>query len=127
MVRLPTGKTNVATILIVDDEEPVRELLAVVLKEGGHRTFEAIHGAQALEMVDKERPDLVLSDVMMPVLGGAELCCRLKANLLTQTIPVILMSSAGRPSADGACGDAFLDKPFRQEDLETLVQHWLLV
>ncbi len=114
-----------ATILIVDDEEPVRELLALVLKDGGHRTLQAIHGAQALAMVEKERPDLVLSDVMMPVLGGAELCRRLKASLLTQAIPVILMSSAGRASADAAGGDAFLDKPFRLDDLEALVRHWL--
>ena len=105
----------------------MRELLALVLKDGGHRTLQAIHGAEALDMVDKERPDLVLSDVMMPVLGGAELCRRLKASLLTQTIPVILMSSAGRPSADGACSDAFLDKPFRLEDLEALLQHWVPV
>lgn len=58
-----------AKILIVDDEEPVRQLLALVLKDGGHRTFEAIHGAQALEMVDNERPDLVLSDVMNSAAG----------------------------------------------------------
>ena len=114
-----------ATILIVDDEEPVRELVALVLKDAGHRTVQAIHGAQALELIDKERPDLVLSDVMMPVLSGGELCRRLKATSNTRTIPVILMSSAGRQSSDGAGGDAFLDKPFLLDDLESLVNHWL--
>ena len=78
-----------------------------------------------LEIIDKERPDLVLADVMMPVLSGAEMCRRLKANADTRSIPVILMSSAGGQSADGAGGDAYLDKPFHLEDLEDLVRRWL--
>ena len=114
-----------ATILIVDDEEPVRQLVSAVLTDGGHRTLQAIHGAQALEIIGKERPDLVLSDVMMPVLSGAELCRRLKANPDTQSIPVILMSSAGGQSAHGAGCDAFLDKPFDLENLESLVSRCL--
>ena len=68
-----------ATILIVDDEEPVRDFLAQLLSDAGHRTLQAIHGAHALEMVDREQPDLVISDIMMPVLNGADLCRRLKA------------------------------------------------
>lgn len=114
-----------ATILIVDDEEPVRQLVSLVLRDGGHHTIQAIHGAQALEIIENERPDLVLSDVMMPVLSGAELCRRLKADASTRRIPVILMSSAGGQSANGAGGDAFLDKPFHLEDLEDLVRRWL--
>jgi CheY-like chemotaxis protein len=114
-----------ATILIVDDEGPVRQLISQVLKDGGHHILQAIHGAQALEMIGKDRPDLVLSDVMMPVLSGAELCRQLKASADTRSIPVILMSSAGRQSADGAGGDAFLEKPFHFEDLEDLVRRWL--
>lgn len=116
-----------ATVLIVDDEEPLRELVALVLKDSGYRTLQAINGAHALELIDKERPDLVLCDVMMPVLSGAELCRCLKARSDARTIPVILMSSAGSRSADGAGGDAFLDKPFHLEDLESLVQRWLAV
>jgi len=114
-----------ATILVVDDEEPVRELLGLVLRDGGHRTLLAMHGAQALQMIENERPDLVVSDVMMPVLNGAELCRRLKTSVETRTIPVILMSAAGPRSAAGAGGDAFLEKPFQLDDLDALVRHWL--
>lgn len=114
-----------ATILVVDDEEPVRELVAQVLRDSGHRTLVAMHGAQALEIIDKERPDLVVSDVMMPVLNGAELCRRLKASVQTRTIPIILMSAAGPHSAYRAGSDSFLAKPFELDDLEALVRRWL--
>jgi CheY-like chemotaxis protein len=60
----------VATILIVDDEGPIRDFLAELLSDAGHRTLQAIHGAQALEMVDSEQPDLVISDIMMPFRMG---------------------------------------------------------
>lgn len=114
-----------ATILIVDDEQPVRDFLAVLLGDAGHRTLLAIHGRQALTLVEKERPDLVIADVMMPVLNGAELCRQLKTRGDTQGIPVILMSAAGPQVADGAGADAFLDKPFDLDDMEALVRHWL--
>jgi len=121
------ARDGMATILIVEDEEPVRHFLALLLKDAGHHVLQAMHGAKALELVDQERPDLVISDVMMPVLNGAELCKLLKARADTQAIPVILMSAAGRQAAGGAGADAFIDKPFELEDMEALVQHWLQV
>jgi two-component system response regulator VicR len=114
----------VATILIVDDEQPARDFLAQLLADAGHRTLQAVHGAEALEVVEKERPDLVVSDIMMPVLNGAELCRRLKAGTATNAIPVILMSSAGPRAADRAGADAFIAKPFDLEDMEALVGRW---
>jgi CheY-like chemotaxis protein len=115
----------VATILIVDDEEPVRELVALLLQDDGYQTLQAIHGAQALELTANDPPDLVIADVMMPVLNGADLCRRLKAEPDTRAIPVILMSSAGRRSADSTGSDAFLAKPFDLAELEALVRRWL--
>ena len=114
-----------ATILIVEDEEPVRELLGEVLEEAGHRAVLAIHGEEALELAAQEPPDLVLADVMMPVLGGAELCRRLKADARTTGIPVILLSAAGSQVARGTGAEAFLAKPFELGDLEALVRRWL--
>ena len=113
-----------ATILIVDDEGPVRHFLAQLLAYAGHRTLQAVHGAEALAVVEKERPDLVVSDIMMPVLNGAELCRRLKAGTVTHAIPVILMSAAGPRAADGTGADAFIAKPFDLEDMEALVGRW---
>jgi CheY-like chemotaxis protein len=114
-----------ATILIVDDEEPVRDFLAMLMEDAGHRTLKAIHGAQALELVAKERPDLVIADIMMPVLNGVELCRRLNAGTDTQGLPVILMSSTGPRAADGARADAFISKPFVLEEMEALVRRFL--
>lgn len=114
-----------ATILIVDDEEPVRELLGEIFEGFGHRAPQAINGRHAIELLKEERPDLVLSDVMMPVLGGAALCRLLKAEPSTASIPIILMSAAGRQVADGTGADAYLDKPFDLDQLEALVYRWL--
>src|SRR5687768_1337212 len=113
------------TILVVDDEEPVRDFLAQLLEEDGHLVLTAIHGARALELINEQTPDLVISDVMMPILSGAELTRRLKANPATATIPVILMSSAGRRAADGTGADAFIAKPFDLTALEELVERLL--
>ena len=109
-------------ILIVDDEAPIRDLLAAVLSDVGYRTVIARHGRQALELVAHERPDLIISDLMMPVLNGRLLCQRLKANPATQGIPIILMTTAGLEQARGVPADAYLDKPFDLGEMEALIQ-----
>lgn len=114
-----------ATILIVDDEEPVRELLAAIFELAGVRALKANNGRRALELFNQDRPDLVLSDVMMPVMSGANLCRLLKAEPSTATIPIILMSAAGQQVTDGTGADAYLDKPFELDQLEALVFQWL--
>ena len=114
-----------ATILIVDDERPMRELLAEVFEDDGHRALSASNGRHALELLEQEQPDLVLSDAMMPVLSGVNLCRRLKAEPSTASIPVILMSAAGWQVADGAGADAYIDKPFELAEIEALVRRWL--
>jgi CheY-like chemotaxis protein len=111
-----------AMILIVDDEEPLRDFLALVLEDAGYTVMTAIHGAQALEIIEREDPDLVISDVMMPLINGVELCQRVKRD---KDIPVILMSAAGRDLAETAGADAFIAKPFDLDNMESLVEHWL--
>jgi two-component system phosphate regulon response regulator PhoB len=115
----------VSTILVVDDEAPVRELLGLVLGDAGHRPVLASNGGQALALAERESPDLVIADAVMPVLGGVELCRRLKGRAATKAIPVILMSSAGPRVAEGAGADAFIDKPFDLAAMEALVRRWL--
>jgi len=114
-----------ATILIVDDESPVRHFLALLLAEAGHATLQAINGREALCVVQTQPPDLIITDVMMPIMGGVQLTRTLKARESTRRIPVILMSAAGPRVADGAGADAFIDKPFALDDMEALVRHWL--
>jgi two-component system phosphate regulon response regulator PhoB len=115
----------VRTILIVDDEEPVRTILAQLMSDAGYETIEAVNGVQALTLVDGERPDLIISDIMMPLLSGIELCHRLKARADTQLIPIILMSAAGRKLGEETGADAFLLKPFDIDELEALVERLL--
>jgi CheY-like chemotaxis protein len=116
-----------ATILIVDDEKPVREFLVAAFEQEGHQVLQAWHGRQALALISSgsPRPDLVLSDVMMPLVGGVELCGLLKADPATASIPVVLMS-AGHPRASASAGaDAIINKPFDLDLLDALVQRLL--
>lgn len=116
-----------ATVLIVDDEMPLRSLLAMVVREAGHTAVLATNGRQALELIGRQRPDLVLSDVMMPLMNGVVLCRGLKLAAATASIPVILMSTAANTPWQGARADAFLAKPFDIEDVEALLERWLPV
>ena len=103
-----------AEILIVDDEPDVRFVLRLAFEAAGHRIVEAHQGVAALERVDDSRPDLVVTDIMMPVLGGLELIRRLRSNPGTATIPILVLSSRAT-AASGA--DAALAKPFRPHEV----------
>jgi len=103
----------------------VREFIALVLADAGHHTLLAGNGRQALELVEEARPDLVISDVMMPLMSGVELCQRLKGAADTAAIPVILMTSAGERIAADAGYDGFLAKPFDLAVMEALVDRCL--
>ncbi len=114
-----------STILVVDDEKPLRELLAMALEEAGHRVVQAFHGRQALDLASRERPDLVISDIMMPLMNGVELARALKANASTSSVPIILMSAAGKAVAEGAEAEDYIDKPFDLDALDILIGRWL--
>ena len=116
-----------ATILIVDDERPVRQFLVAAFQEEGHQVLEASHGRDALRVVatNSARPDLVISDVMMPLVGGVELCRTLKADPSTADIPIVLMSAAYPRASASAGADALIGKPFDLDMLEALVYRLL--
>ena len=114
-----------ATILVVDDEQPLRDLLADVLELDGHRVLVAANGREALAIARRDRPDLVVSDVMMPLLNGVRLCQQLKADPSTASVPVILMSSVGARIVNGSGADAFVKKPFDLDEVEALVRRLL--
>jgi two-component system, OmpR family, response regulator MprA len=111
-----------ATIPIVDDERPLRELLVAVFEDGGYRTIQARNGRQALELVAAERPDAVRSDVLMQLMGGPELCRRVKEDAVTRDLPVVLMSATDARRTAGAAGaDEFVAKPFDLDHLLVLL------
>ena len=110
-----------AMILVVDDELAVREVLALVLVDEGYRVRTARDGTDALALLDAAAPDLIVSDVTMPRMGGGELVERLRAR--GSGIPVILMSA--NYAAVDLPGVRFLAKPFDLDDLSAAVRHTL--
>jgi CheY-like chemotaxis protein len=100
-------------ILIVDDESSMRFLLRMILEKAGYEILEAHHGAAALERINEWRPDLVVTDLMMPVMNGRDLVGRLRADPETASIPILLISA--NPHAEVAAVDAIVGKPFHPE------------
>ncbi len=109
------------TILVVDDEILIVRRMEALLLPRGYKVITALHGAEALQQVQQECPDLVLLDVMMPGMDGFEVCRQLKDNAETRLIPVVLMTalSAVEDRIQGieAGADDFLTKPVRRDEL----------
>src|ERR1044072_9413277 len=109
-------------VLIVDDDRKILELLVDLLQIEGYEIADATDGAEALELAHSFDPDVVVSDVVMPVVGGLELCRRLKDDPRTTYIPVLLISGFRKADDAGIEGlyagaDDYLDLPFRNEEL----------
>jgi CheY-like chemotaxis protein len=97
-------------VLVVDDESNMRFMIRMMLERAGYEVVEAAHGAAALERVKESRPDLVVTDLMMPVMSGRELVERLRADPGTASIPIVVVSANSSSVATGA--DVVLGKPF---------------
>ena len=108
------------TILVVDDNSDLREFIGTLL-QGEYRIIKASDGKEALDKATRELPDLVVSDVMMPVMDGLELCKSLKGQFSTSHIPVILLTakSLEEQRAEGydSGADAYISKPFSEKVL----------
>jgi CheY-like chemotaxis protein len=102
------------TVLVVDDEFGIVDVLETVLTDEGYRVLTACNGRQGLERLSAEKPDAVLLDFMMPILGGAEMLAAMAAEPAYRRIPVIMISSlAERVIAEKCKGYvAYLRKPF---------------
>jgi CheY-like chemotaxis protein len=104
------------SILIVDDEFGLAEMLRDMLRESGYEVTLAINGRLALEILSEGRVDLVLTDMMMPVMDGAELAAAMRRDDQHRRTPIIMMTSlpTALPPATGLF-DAILRKPFTPE------------
>ncbi|HJU17148.1 MAG TPA: response regulator [Stellaceae bacterium] len=103
------------TVLVVDDEFGVAEVLESILTDAGYNVVSAINGRQGLARLSKARPDVVLLDFMMPLVNGPAMLRAMAADPAYRTIPVIMMSSLDEETVRRECDRfaAFLRKPFR--------------
>jgi two-component system phosphate regulon response regulator PhoB len=114
------------TVLVVDDEPPIVELVRFTLEDDRLRVLEAGDGVAALEIARRERPELILLDVQMPRLGGLEVCRRVREDPLLSGTRIVMLTAADQ-EADRARGlaagaDEYLAKPFSPLALFALVR-----
>ena len=110
-----------ARILIVDDQRDNRELLEIILKHEGFLTLTAATGGEALATAAQQPPDLILLDVLMPDMDGYQLAAKLKGDLATKNIPIIMISALDDRNAKmlalRAGAEDFLTKPMDRAEL----------
>jgi len=120
-----------AKILVVDDTPQNVKLLADLLTAKGYAVVTASSGVQALEKVEKEAPDLVLLDVVMPEISGYEVCRKIRGNPVTATLPVVMVTALDpaqeRVKGIEAGADDFLTKPINQAELLARVKSLLRI
>ncbi len=108
-------------ILVVDDEIYIVHILEFSLTMEGYEVLTASDGEEALQVIEQERPDLVVLDIMMPKLDGYEVCHRLREDEDFRALPVILLSAKGRPidrdAGLQAGADDYITKPFSPRKL----------
>ncbi len=109
------------TILVVDDEPNIRQMLSMLLTLNGFAVDEAIDGLQALDKVHENMPSLMILDVMMPNLDGISVCKRLRADPETVHLPIIILSGKTHLNADveglAAGADYYMFKPMKIDEL----------
>ena len=108
-----------ARILVVDDDPDILDAICDILAAEGYAVARARHGVEALEQVARQRPDLILLDLMMPVMDGPTFARELRNALGVHGIPIIVISADGNPGrAAGVQARRYLAKPF---DIEVLL------
>jgi CheY-like chemotaxis protein len=114
-------------IVIAEDEFLIADVLTIMLEEAGHQVEAAPHGLAALALIRRKRPDLVITDFMMPLMTGLELAQTLRSDPELKNIPIILVSGA-----QGSIGrahpeffDTVLDKPYNEKRLLHAVEQAL--
>jgi DNA-binding response OmpR family regulator len=117
------------SILVVDDEPDVVAFLERTLRADGFEVLSAYDGIAALDMASTDKPDMIILDIMMPMMSGYEVCEQLKSNPSTQHIPVMCLSSAhsadARAKTIRAGAVNLVTKPFMPAELLAQVRRYL--
>ena len=117
--------TKPASILVVDDDPEIVTMLSTRLGKRGYKISTAEDGHRALEVAKRERPDLVLLDVMMPGKSGWEVARALKQDPLTQNVKIVMVTAIGEKTNEITApiygADAHVDKPFEFDKLERVI------
>jgi DNA-binding response OmpR family regulator len=113
-------------VLLADDEEDIKTVVKFYLESRGYEVLTAFDGLDAISICESEKPDLLLLDVMMPVMSGFEVARKLKANPETAGIPIIMLSAASQSDSikEGLEAGArdYIVKPFEPSKLEELIR-----
>ena len=128
-IRTEKGQEQKPTVLVVDDNQQNLELLQAYLEDVDCRAIAARDGIEALKIVSKDTPDLILLDVMMPKMSGFEVCKRIKNDPKTADIPVIMVTALSEfgdiERAIDSGTDDFLSKPVNKLELLTRIKTML--
>ena len=112
-------------ILVVEDDQDIRDLLVDSLSDLGYDVVEAADGGAGFQRALEETPDIILLDVMMPVMDGFEVLQKLKSDPATNSVPVIMVSARGQERDINNALEAgawnYIVKPWDQEDMESKV------
>ncbi len=115
-----------STVLVVEDTPSEMELINTYLKESGYSVINASDAKEALDKASQLKPDVVITDVVMPGMSGFELCRSLKKNPGTEKLPIIVCSSKNqeldRLWAMKQGADAYVTKPFNRDDIVKAVK-----
>lgn len=121
---------SVLKILVADDDEDILTMIRAALLPENYQIAVARDGVEALEAARRDRPDLIVLDIEMPRMNGYDTCKALRADPLTQTVPVIMLTSRSREQdiVEGFEGGAqdYITKPFSLAHLRARVRTWLL-
>ncbi|MEI6349254.1 MAG: hybrid sensor histidine kinase/response regulator [Bacteroidota bacterium] len=120
------SKHNIPNILIVDDVPANLKILGDILERDGYKVRPVLNGLLALQVAEKEKPDLILLDIMMPDIDGFEICNRLKMNEYLKDVPVIFISALNDTKdivkALEVGGVDYISKPFKTEEVRARVK-----
>jgi len=117
-------------IAIIDDDHVIQESLQELFTDAGYTVFVAADGVSGYELIVREKPDIVVADILLPRMHGIALCEKIRANQEFKGVPIILMTGVYkdvnlRMYVHKGLAEDFIEKPFREKDLLAKIEHFI--